>query len=122
MTVRELKDEAHRRGITVPPKARKAEIEELLGVEDDHTVVAAVQRDLDSLGRRLPRLPKTALAASALELARQMDDPQNSATSKSMCSRALIETLDRLEELAPPVKEGDRVDELAEKRSSRRSA
>lgn len=122
MTVRELRAEAAARGITVPAKAKKSELEALLGPVDALTVAAAVQRDLDALGKRAPGLPLTALAASALELARQMDDPTNSATSKSMCAKALSETLDRLDDLAPAVKEGDRVDELADRRASRRVA
>lgn len=76
------------------------------------TVLAAVESDLKVLGKRRPDLPDTALAASALEIARQLDDPENSATSKSMCSRALAETMDRLEQLAPAKKEGDKLDEL----------
>jgi hypothetical protein len=62
------------------------------------SVVAAVRRDL----ARLPEdLASGALAASALALASEMDD-RNSATSKSMCAKALLDTLNRLRELAPP--------------------
>jgi hypothetical protein len=78
-------------------------------------VEAAVGRDLAKLGD----LRDSALAASALSLAREMDSP-NSATSKSMCARALMETLDRLRELAPEAEERDKVDELGDRRAKRR--
>lgn len=63
-------------------------------------VTAAVKRDLAALGD--PDLKTSALAATALELAAQMDDSQNSATSKSMCAKSLADVLERLRELAPP--------------------
>jgi hypothetical protein len=81
------------------------------------TVLTAVESDLKVLGKRRPDLPDTALAASARELARQLDDPDNSATSKSMCSRALTETMERLEQMAPPKKEGDWIDSIKNRRS-----
>jgi hypothetical protein len=37
-----------------------------------------------------------------------------------MCARALQEVLDKLRELAPPVKEDDRIDEVSARRSARR--
>jgi hypothetical protein len=64
------------------------------------TVSAAVRRDLDALGDE--ELAHGALAAAALELASQMDDPGNSATSKSMCAKSLSDVLERLRALAPP--------------------
>lgn len=85
------------------------------------SVVEAVKRDLESLRERDEKLADSALAASAMALARELD-AQNSATSKSMCAKALIETLDRLAELAPPAKEADRVDDLASRRAARRAA
>jgi hypothetical protein len=80
------------------------------------TVLEAVERDL----RKLPTdLAKSALAASALALAREMDNRGNSATSKSMCSRSLLDTLDRLRELTPPSEENDALDELRNRRAAR---
>lgn len=117
MTVKELRAEAARRGITLPRKAKKADLELLLN-DEPRTVADAVRHDLAALAKREPSIPDTALAASALELARQLDDPDNSATSKSMCSRALTEVMDRLEALAPPKREGDRLDELRDNRGT----
>ena len=65
----------------------------------------AVRRDIDAIGEREPEVAGSGLAALALSLAREMDDPGNSATSKSMCARALADALDRLRELAPERKE-----------------
>lgn len=79
------------------------------------TVEEAVTRDLFELGD----LGTSALAATALVLARELDNPGNSATSKSMCARALNETLDKLRALAPSRDEEDRLDELSSRRSSR---
>jgi hypothetical protein len=81
------------------------------------SVVEAVNFDLEQLGEDLS---KTSLAASALALAAEMDEPGNSATSKSMCAKALLETMDRLRQLAPPKREKTRRDELADKRATRR--
>jgi uncharacterized membrane protein YccC len=85
-------------------------------------VTEAVQRDLDRLAKRDPELAKSGLAASALALAQQLDSPENSATSKAMCAKALSETLRQLRELAAPERKEDRVDELTEKRARRRGA
>lgn len=81
-------------------------------------VVAAVRRDLAAFGD----LADSALGASALALARELDEPGNSATSKSNCAKALIETLDRLRELAPPPEEArDQLDDLSARRAARRA-
>lgn len=83
-------------------------------------VVKAVRRDLERIRRRDAELAESALAASAIELARELDQPDNSATSKAMCARAMREALDRLDELAPPEEESDRVHDLTSRRAERR--
>lgn len=83
------------------------------------TVLAAVERDLEALRVRDADLARGTLAATALQLAQQLDDPENSATSKSMCARSLLDTLERLENLAPDSDESDGVDRLAEQRAKR---
>jgi hypothetical protein len=85
------------------------------------TVRAAVQRDLDGLAKRDPKLAQSGLAASALALATEMD-AGNSATSKSMCARALVETLEKLESMAPAAPTADAIDQLAAKREKRKAA
>jgi hypothetical protein len=59
-----------------------------------------------------------ALAATALAMAEEIDAP-NSATSKSMCARVLIDTMERLRAAAPPEEKEDRVDEIAQRRARR---
>lgn len=86
------------------------------------SVVKAVKQDLAEIRRRDKDLANSAIAASALVLAAELDDPGNSATSKSLCARALREALDRLRELAPAKKESDDVDEVAKRRAKRRAS
>lgn len=83
------------------------------------SVEAGVQRDLSRLGAGAR---DSALAESALALAAEMDDSGNSATSKAMCAKALLETMATLRQLAPAKKEADKADELAERRRSVRAA
>lgn len=83
------------------------------------TVIEAAMRDVQAIRKRDPELAKSALAAAAVALAYEIEHPYNSATSKSMCSRELRETIDRLRELAPEQEETDRLDELTAQRSAR---
>lgn len=81
-------------------------------------VAQAVERDL----AKMPAdFAQSGLAMMALALAREVDAPTNSATSKSMCASQLRETLDRLRELTPPAEEADELDDLARRRESRRA-
>lgn len=76
-------------------------------------VEAAVLRDLAAIRAVAPELASSTLAASALALAREIDAVGNSATSKSMCAKALLDTLDRLRELMPADEEPDALDAIA---------
>ncbi len=79
------------------------------------TVLGGVEADL----ARMPaELQRGALAQSAMELARQLDS-KTSATSKSMCARALQATLGDLRAQAPPARTHDVVDELSSRREKR---
>ena len=89
------------------------------GGPPDLTVTSAVARDLAQMAARDPLLARSSLAMAALALAREMDDPDNSATSKSMCARALLDTMDRLAELCPPLRKGNAVDLLTAQREER---
>lgn len=86
------------------------------------TVTDALDAELAELAKRAPALAESALAASARVLARELDKERNSATSKSMCQKALSETLDRLRELAPAKDEKDTLDDLSARRAARRTA
>lgn len=80
----------------------------------------------ESVGRDLERLPVdlrgSGLAATALALAAEIDAPGNSATSKSMCAKALLDALDRIRALAPPERKVDGIDRIAKQREKRRAA
>lgn len=84
-------------------------------------VVKALERDLAEIRKRAPDLAASALAASALALAKELDKPGNSATSKSMCARSLLDTLERLRELVPPDEEKDKLDDISARREARRA-
>jgi hypothetical protein len=79
-------------------------------------VSEAVLRDL---GRYPERLAESALAASALALAREIDTGSNSATSKSMCAKALQDALRELRELAPPEEKKGELHDIKSGRSLR---
>jgi hypothetical protein len=86
-------------------------------------VISAAMREVEALRERDAQLADSALAASAVALAYEIENPYNSATSKSMCARELRDTLDRLRELAPVKRREDSVDvirnDLAERRAKR---
>lgn len=84
------------------------------------SVAEAAEREIAEIRRRDPALADSTLAALALALAREVDDPGNSATSKSMNAHQLRDTIVKLRELAPPVKVRDELDELRERHAAGR--
>ena len=84
---------------------------------DESPIVTAVLADLDRWG-----LTYTALAASALDMARILDDPATNPTPRSMLHAQLRMTLTELAKLAPPEAVNDGIDELSEQRDKRRGA
>jgi hypothetical protein len=91
------------------------------GSSQSEKVVDAVRRDLESLARRDEALASGALAMSALALARSIDHLKTSATARSMCARALTETMEKLLALAPAEREEDGIDDLTARRAERRA-
>lgn len=85
------------------------------------SAVAALERELLALQNRAPDLARSTLAAGAMAMAREIDKPNNSATSKSMCQARLLEALHELRELAPPEEKKDALDEVSKKRNERRA-
>jgi hypothetical protein len=85
----------------------------------DLNVETAVRRELERIGARDADLATSGMAANALQLAKEMD-AKNSATSKSMCARALNETLKELKALSPEPVTPDALDEVGKKRIERR--
>ena len=83
------------------------------------SVVEALARDLVAIREASAVLADSALAATAMALAEEMDSPSNSATSKSMCARVLTDVLDDLRGQMPAKEEGDELDDLAARRLAR---
>jgi hypothetical protein len=82
------------------------------------SVVAALTAELEALG---PKGRDSSLAATALALAEELD-ADNSATSKSMCAKSMVDVLRELRSFAPPKREADGVTNLNDRREARRSA
>jgi hypothetical protein len=101
-----------------PRSAFKAQAKEAL-VTEPVSVVKALEKDLKEIRRRAPDLADSILVATLYEMARQLDSPKNSATSKSMCAKALLDGLDRLHAQLPVAEEQDAVDDLAARRARR---
>lgn len=78
------------------------------------TVVEAVEAELEKFG-----VTASALGAMALSLARELDVPGNSATSKSMCAKALVDVLREIRALAPPPELEDEIERARQRRSTR---
>lgn len=86
-------------------------------------VVAAVERDIEAMRGRTPEVAESTLAASALELAWLLSNPFNSATSKAQAAKVLLETMEKLRELAGDAPSaGDALDMLAAARERRLGA
>jgi hypothetical protein len=120
----ELNDQAAELGIDNPGGlANKAAVEDAIARNStplrDLKVVDAVEDELRNLIERDADLARSPLAATCFALASQLDDSKNSATSKSMCAKALNETLERLWDLAPDKEEKDGVDDLTDRRKAR---
>lgn len=85
------------------------------------SVFDATERELAELRKRAPDLADSSVAAMALAMAQEIDNAGNSATSKSMCARSLLEAMNQLRDLAPAKQTKDGIDELAAQRAARRS-
>lgn len=83
--------------------------------------VTNVLADIDQIRQSDPALADSGLAATAFAMALELENPYNSATSKSMCARALMDALNRLRELCPPEEKRDDLDDLASRRADRLS-
>jgi hypothetical protein len=82
------------------------------------SVVEAVRRDLERIAALAPELAESTEAATALSLAAEMDS-DTSATSKSMCARALADLMASLRDLTPEEKKESGVDDLKSRRAAR---
>jgi uncharacterized membrane protein len=80
------------------------------------SVADATRRDLVRLGGEAE---ECSLAAVALALAAELDDQENSATSKSMIAREYRETMAVLRAMVPPKPEEDEVERARKRRADR---
>ena len=80
------------------------------------TVFEATEAEIAGLPANLR---DSGLAAGVLAMARELDVSGNSATSKSMCFRALQDGLRELRELAPPAEETDALNDIEAQRVKR---
>ncbi len=85
-------------------------------------VEKATRHDLAALRKLDPALADGGAAAAAVAMAREIDDGENSATSKSMCTAKLIGILADLRALAPPERKVDSIDRIAAQREKRQAA
>lgn len=92
--------------------AEAAQVEGVVSTSEHGPVRAGVEHDLAGIAVREADLVKGGLAATARAMADQIDDPGNSATSKSMCAKALRDCLDQLQALAPREEQPDDLDAL----------
>lgn len=84
------------------------------------TVTEALEEWLKELGDE--RVSAGPVAATALALARELDDTGNSATSKSMCARSLLEALTQLRAMVPQSGEVNPLDDIRARRDRRTAA
>lgn len=94
-----------------------------MGAQRKMSVEAAVRRELRSLAGVDRRAAESGQAATALALAKRIDDPETSAAATASCARALVLVLDELRlrgmPKAPAAEKGDRLDELTTRRQER---
>ena len=95
---------------------------ESLGDAAPSSSIEAVEHDLALIAERSPILAQSAHAATAMRLAYELENPYNSATSKSQCAKVLNEAIDRLLELAPTAKEDVGLDALNSRRAAKRAS
>lgn len=105
--------------IELPVKSAVLLFAEPLGANSRTKVIEALERDLANMRKLAPAVADSALAATAVALAYELEDPFNSATAKSMCAKALHAAWKELRELAPPDEENDSLDALIAGRDAR---
>lgn len=81
--------------------------------------VDATLAEVDRIRQRDANLADSALAASAIAMAYELDHPFNSATSKANCQARLQEAIRELYALAPPEEKGGRLHDIKSDRALR---
>lgn len=86
------------------------------------SVESALDRELDLVRRRAASVADSTVAELARCMARTLDDDDVPAAARVSAARVLADALDKLRELAPPIPDGDGVDDIARRRAKRRAA
>lgn len=94
-------------------------IRALLNAMGRPSVVAETEAELEVLKTRGD--VNRALAATALVMAHELDNPKPSLAMKAIAAKELREAMDRLLELAPPKRREDGIDQIAKQRARRRA-
>lgn len=81
--------------------------------------IEAVERDLAGIRERDADVADSATAAAAMRMAIELEHPYNSATSKSMCAKAMIEAMRELRDLVPPVEKKGELHAIKDARAAR---
>ena len=102
-----------------PQKSSKRSAAAASPAPGDLTVTGAVARQLERIAKVDEDLASSPLAMTMRALAAEIDNPANSATSKSMCAKALEDIDATLRELTPAGEESDALDDLARARAAR---
>lgn len=106
--------------IEVPTETAAELFGEQLGDFGRTHVIEAVERDIAEIAKRDQGLAESGMAAAALRMAYELENPWNSATSKAQCAKSLCELLEALLERAPEAPKKDGVDALSTERANRR--
>jgi hypothetical protein len=84
------------------------------------TASEAAERDIGKIRQRDRVVADSAIAATVVSMAREVDDPFNSATSKAQCAKELRQGYERLlEQSPPPAPEESDLERLRRKRATR---
>lgn len=105
--------------VEVPRTTAEELFGEALGDHGRVQTIDAVERDIAEIAKRDPELAKSGLAAAALRMAYELENPWNSATSKAQCAKSMRELIEVLLERAPEAPTKDGVDALSADRESR---
>ena len=81
--------------------------------------VAAVRAELVKLDKTVGGASKSAVAATAVALAKKLDDPETSASAAATCGRVMLGALEQLRAMAPPKdEEADGLDAIRNRRAA----
>lgn len=105
--------------IEVPTETAAELFGQALGEYGRTHTIEAVERDIAEIARRDPELAASGMAAAALRMAYELENPWNSATSKAQCAKSMRELIEALLERAPEAPNEDGVDAIGAEREAR---